>query len=291
MYLNYYLNIVYKVGYTLKIKFIINYETYINIQFSNYINFNFYENNTRVENLNEKNSFIKLSPYNNYYISFLNDNNFKYRIEFFKSEIQNIVYNKLWLDIINPGVYYFYTNKGFGKRGIKIKSDTFSNVLCKKIDNVENIEEIKYKEILKDTYDCIISKELVEYPVLEENSYFIFSAKFYADSYVYLYNEKEPEKKEEKSDYQKEMERKEMERKEIERKERKKSVKKWAIIFLLIFVFGTPTLFVLNKFNIFGMLYDNCSWCYPINQILFIIYLSPFSIIPCIICFIIYLVL
>ena len=49
-------------------------------------------------------------------------------------EIIEITFETLNLNIINPGFYYFFTKKGFNNGGIKIKANSFSNILCKKID-------------------------------------------------------------------------------------------------------------------------------------------------------------
>jgi len=201
---DYYLYISYKILFPLKILFKNFVQTkYINIQFKNYINFWFYENDKKLESIDEKNSYIKLIPDNNYYITFNNDKDFIFSIKVQLTEIIELSFNELNLNIINPGIYYFFTRRGFNKGGIKIKNGSFSHILCKKIEDVENIRDINYTKLLKDTYDCIINKDLIEYPILEDNSYFIFSAKLYSDPNLYLYKEEEKKEEEEDESYNK----------------------------------------------------------------------------------------
>ena len=195
-------------------------------------------------------------------------------------EIIEITFEILNLNIINPGLYYFFTKKGFNNGGIKIKANSFSNILCKKIDDIENIGDINYKELLRDTYDCIINEDLIEYPILESKSYFIFSAKLYSNPNIYLYDQDEAEKKsKEKEEHQ------QQENEDSEEQKRKKNIGKWALICFLVFVVGTPILLCLIKAGLAEKLMDYIL-CLPYG---FALYLSPFAIIPCIILFIIYL--
>ena len=116
---------------------------------------------------------------------------FIFYIKVQQMEMIEVTYNELNLNIINPGVYYFYTQKGFINGGIKIKKGSFSHILCKKIEDVENVRDLNFTELLKDTYDCIINEDLIEYPILEYKSYFIFSAKLHSNPYLHLYKQEE----------------------------------------------------------------------------------------------------
>ena len=152
--------------------------------------------------------------------------------------------------------------------------------MCKKIDDIENIGDINYKELLRDTYDCIINEDLIEYPILESKSYFIFSAKLYSNPNIYLYDQDEAEKKsKEKEEHQ------QQENEDSERQKKKKNIGKWALICFLVFFVGTPILLCLIKAGLAEKLMDYIL-CLPYG---FALYFSPFAIIPCIILFIIYL--
>ena len=101
----YYLYISYKIQFPLKITFKNFVQTkYINIQFKNYINFGFFENETKLETIDERNSYVKLIPNNNYSITLYNDKDFIFSIKVQLTEIIELTFNELSLNIINPGV-------------------------------------------------------------------------------------------------------------------------------------------------------------------------------------------
>ena len=64
----------------------------------------FFENETKLETINERNSYIKLIPNNNYSITLYNDKDFIFSIKVQLTEIIELTFNELSLNIINPGV-------------------------------------------------------------------------------------------------------------------------------------------------------------------------------------------
>ena len=205
------LNFNYKIDFPLKINFNVLYnKNYINIQIKNYQYASIYENGIELNNKLD-NAFIELKHGNDYYIEYKINNNGLIYLNFYDHEINEVTFQGINIDIMNSGKYYFFAKKGFGKEngGIIIEKAIFpNNILFKKIDNIENIYNIDYKNLLDSTFDCIISNTILEYPILEKDSYFIFSMTAYVDFKLKLFdknpkdnNENEGNKEKKRKDY------------------------------------------------------------------------------------------
>ena len=146
-------------------------------------------------------TFLKLYSGNQYYIEYKPSHNSNFDLYFYEHEINEVTFSGIKFKVQNEGTYYFFARKGFKNGGIKIEEIPFpKNVLCQKIDNVKNIYEVDYKNLLNTTFDCIINQYLLEYPILEENSYFIFSLKTSSMFQLKLYNADNKEEKDDEYD-------------------------------------------------------------------------------------------
>lgn len=185
------LNFRYEINYPLKIEFEnLDKTIYLNVQFKNYQYAFIYENNIKMD-YKLDNGFIKLINNNSYYIEYKIFNGASIYLNFYEHEINEVTFEGVNVDVMNAGKYYFFTKKGFkkGYGGIKIEKAIFpNNLLCLKIDNVTNIYEVDYKHLLDSTFDCIISYDILEYPILDKDSYFIFSMTAYVDFTLKLFS-------------------------------------------------------------------------------------------------------
>ena len=167
--------------YPNKIEFIHLYEDkYLYLQYK-YMQIQIYRNND-IYNYSKSNEFKKLEKGNNYIIKFEvnSKRNSLIYFKFLDTEINEITYNSLKFKVLNGGIFYFFTKKGFENGGIKTTDKFYTPIYCQKIDNVFNIYDIDYKNILSTSYDCRLSEgnTLLEYPILEKDSYFIFSIEY-----------------------------------------------------------------------------------------------------------------
>ena len=223
--------------YPNKIEFMHLYEDkYLYLQYK-YMKIQIYKNNDIYNYKN--NEFKKLEKGNNYIIKFEvnSKRNSLIYIKLFDTEINEITYNSLKFKVFNGGIFYFYTKKGFENGGIKTTDRFYTPIYCQKIDNVLNIYDINYKDILSTSYDCRLSEgnTLLEYPILEKDSYFIFSMEYKITNDDYnkefslkLVNNSKNEEKEKKE------EKKEKEKKE-EKEEQNDSSNYYYIIIIIPF--------------------------------------------------------
>ena len=168
------------IGNPYKIEFINLIDNYyLYLQYDN-IDFKFYKNN-EIDNFGKENEFIKLEKKNNYFIEFtIYDPYSHLYFKLLKNEINEVTFSPINFKVLNGGKFYFYTKKGFEEGGIET-SDIFNEpIYCEKIVNIPNIYEVDFKNILKNSFDCRLSNinTLLEYPILEQNSYFIFSLEY-----------------------------------------------------------------------------------------------------------------
>jgi len=99
-------------------------------------------------------------------------------LKFFKYEINEVTYDGINIEVYQKKIYYFYSKIGFENGGIMItNSKCPKDILCVNVDNVKNIYEVDYKNLLNNSNNCIINDNILKYPILEKNSYFIFSLK------------------------------------------------------------------------------------------------------------------
>ena len=144
--------------YPNKIEFMHLYEDkYLYLQYK-YMKIQIYKNNDIYNYKN--NEFKKLEKGNNYIIKFEvnSKRNSLIYIKLFDTEINEITYNSLKFKVFNGGIFYFYTKKGFENGGIKTTDRFYTPIYCQKIDNVLNIYDINYKDILSTSYDCRLSE-------------------------------------------------------------------------------------------------------------------------------------
>ena len=140
------------------------------------MNLTIYKNNEVYSDEND-NAFKKLEKGKSYFIEFENFDESQYSYLYFKfneNEINSITYDEIKFKVLNGGKFYFYTNKGFEKGGIKTNDRFYPPIYCQKIDKVNNIYNIDYKNILDTSFDCRLSdgNTLLEYPILERDSYY-----------------------------------------------------------------------------------------------------------------------